>query len=244
MSLRTSQRLHARYLKINTGNILSLSTRPFGFGLRVLACSPHAVAKQTRAFGSDTWATSEPVHPPLSVAQTFVREFQNAKIAFTPQGIPELERCCAPFSYAQIFPDRASDADIYELLQSFLEVPEYDPTEDEEYLLRNSMWAKFRSPRSPWRSEYAWHRYQRYKVWLIWEALYYRSPKFKKLMEQEEIGSQSAYRGDRLATGVLWQLLELFYRDGLVNRGDVDRLPDPIVYTLGEGSSVESPLEA
>ncbi|KAK6506445.1 hypothetical protein TWF506_011355 [Arthrobotrys conoides] len=192
----------------------------------------YVAAKHTRArnLGSKahipTYST-----PPRSVASTFVQEFQTAKIRFTTPGKLKLQTSCQPFSYPQIFePEKFADNYRYELLQNIVKEINKGPADiEEEYLYVTCMWEKFRLSPALWRSEYAWRRYQRHKIYTMWEALYYRSTIFRDLIEDEESSSQMIYtEEDNLESCPLWLMLDSFYYWGMVDREDVDRLPDPL----------------
>ncbi|KAF3314193.1 hypothetical protein TWF173_005056 [Orbilia oligospora] len=207
----------------------------------------YAAAKRmrTRNFRSKTHIVPiDSTAPPRyrSVASTFIQEFQTAKIPFTAPGKLKLQKSCQQFSYAQIFePDSLADNRGYELVHNIFKEFNKGPADiEEEHLYITCMWEKFRSSPAPWRSEFAWRRYQTYKIYTMWEALYYRSTIFRKFIEDEENSSQMLYtRKDRLESCPLWLMLDSFYYWGMVNREDVDKLPDPLVYTLDGQANIE-----
>ncbi|KAK6337091.1 hypothetical protein TWF718_009877 [Orbilia javanica] len=73
---------------------------------------------------------------------------------------------------------------IGDLSESLKDIKE--PKEGSDYLDETSSYEAQISSSAPWRSEFAADRYRSYKVYMIWEALYHRSPVFRKAMKGEE----------------------------------------------------------
>ncbi|TGJ72382.1 hypothetical protein EYR41_004281 [Orbilia oligospora] len=117
----------------------------------------------------------------------FVRDFGLAKISFTIPGTLKLQKAWAEFTGG----DFVSGKDIDDLLDA-INREFYKGAADhiEDQLYQTCMWEKF-NPSSPefipWRNKPAWSRYQQYKVYMMWEALYYQSEVFQLLIDNEDM---------------------------------------------------------
>ncbi|KAK6535628.1 hypothetical protein TWF694_002083 [Orbilia ellipsospora] len=170
---------------------------------------------------------------PKDASSTFIHEFERAKIPFTPAGIRILEQACTDFTHDEIFNPTSLDTyELYYLISA--QVPE---NSDDKKPIKEDKNGKERSksPRNFMRDRLARERYERYKVYLIWEALYHHSPMFRTLLEYEEAQQDTCTPIALIGTESLencgvWMLLGHFYRWGMLERESVDGLPDPILY--------------
>ncbi|KAK6534270.1 hypothetical protein TWF281_005600 [Arthrobotrys megalospora] len=154
---------------------------------------------------------------PIPVPSLIVTELAKANIRCTNEGVKIFEEAYAsmpesilydPWDFSQCFDDAlmASDIDFHGF-----------------YHLRES-------PKSPWRSnEQAFVICMNSKVYKMWEALYSSSTIFRGLIDQEEQYTESfphkAYQVDESS---LWNWMSMLIEEGVVNREDIENLPDPV----------------
>jgi len=70
-----------------------------------------------------------------------------------------------------------------------------------------------------------------YMIYMMWEALYYRSEALQPLLEREERECTELFRHrDDLTVTGFWRILNHLYYWAVVKREDVEKLPDPIEY--------------
>ncbi|KAF3208205.1 hypothetical protein TWF679_007845 [Orbilia oligospora] len=77
-----------------------------------------------------------------------------------------------------------------------------------------------------WRSRQAYDICISFKVYKVWEALYTNSNIFRQLIDDQEKDCRNFSRCC-MALQPLWLWLKLVVEEGLVERGDVDQLPEP-----------------
>ncbi|KAF3917554.1 hypothetical protein AA313_de0202123 [Arthrobotrys entomopaga] len=158
-----------------------------------------------------------PVPTEKPVSSVIVSEFAKANIRCTNEGVKMFEE-----AYSMSPPAILSDS--YELWRRF----------HDAWMQSGIAFASLSSlhghSRSPWRSnEQAFSICMDSKVYIMWEALYSSSPVFRGLIDQEEhYAEEFSRRGRKLIESRLWRWMYLLINDGIVNREDIENLPNPV----------------
>ncbi|KAF3282019.1 hypothetical protein TWF970_001966 [Orbilia oligospora] len=86
------------------------------------------------------------------------------------------------------------------------------------------------SPKSPWRPhDEAFVICMNSRVYKMWEAMYLTSTIFRELIDQEERYIQSLpNKLLRVDESALWGWMSALIKEGVVNREDIENLPNPI----------------
>ncbi|KAJ6261711.1 hypothetical protein Dda_2509 [Drechslerella dactyloides] len=151
-----------------------------------------------------------------SVAATIVAELKKANVRCTSIGIKELEEIYGDATYALYLRYNQSHL----LCRKLYEEVVSNPNSLSAFDLNTSNIRQ-------WRSKRALSLWIDYKVYKLWEALYRHSAIFKDMIDYEEkdIDSDS-----------LWSWMARIIREGIVDRNDVDNLPEVMFRDIIVGS--------
>ncbi|EPS44951.1 hypothetical protein H072_1004 [Dactylellina haptotyla CBS 200.50] len=151
---------------------------------------------------------------PSGVAATIISEFQRANVRFTSSGVKLFEQTYAEASSNIL----ASSGDLYELLHKMV----LTSNTPDMLWYRDLNTAGVRQ----WRSYEAYKLCITFKVYKIWEALCKNDGIFKQLIDDEEKSFRNL-SGCCMTSELLWWWLDMVVRNSLVERDDVDKLPEP-----------------
>ncbi|KAK6513800.1 hypothetical protein TWF506_008235 [Arthrobotrys conoides] len=171
---------------------------------------------------------SETDYRSIVFSSLLIQEFKKANIGMTEYGTQILQNTCTSFEAHDLY-DYCGQLDfrkclLDEIFNGPIDLPDLPPITPKLKQLNH------RSKPDSGRMSYVPCRYEEFKVYLMWEALYYRSTYMRDVIEEAENIAGNAIRGDRITTSPWWYSLGMMYSLGMVVREDVDGLPDPIVY--------------
>ncbi|KAF3177881.1 hypothetical protein TWF788_007664 [Orbilia oligospora] len=177
--------------------------------------SSYAVRSNPPSGIPPTWPTAtKPTNP---LAATIVEELHRVKITVTEPGVQILNLAYESLPLPDVF-NWIRYPKFLEYLNDEIERERVDFYDVDITCYPDSRLSKFRSGK-------AFRLYYHYKVYKMWEALYSDSEMFRSIVEKEE----NSYETWEMELSDLWRWLELMYICGLVNRDDVDKLPEPMV---------------
>ncbi|KAK6523567.1 hypothetical protein TWF281_001548 [Arthrobotrys megalospora] len=159
-----------------------------------------------------------------SVAATIVTELQKANVRCTSIGIEALEEIYAEKTYSEVL--RCSQS--YQLWWTLTAAVVSNPNSLSSFHLNTS---KIRQ----WRSEEALDLWIGYKVYKLWEVLYRHSTVFKDMIDYEEKDFVDFKRASITAQW-LWIWMTRLTREGIIERNDVDNLPEVMFRDIIVGS--------
>ncbi|KAK6502646.1 hypothetical protein TWF506_003224 [Arthrobotrys conoides] len=162
----------------------------------------------------------------IILSSLFVKEFELGGIRFSDLGLRTIQNVCSSF-YPEDLYEHTRQYCFEQCLQEEIGYKlTYDPilSQLDDIWIDNQIY--YGRPR------YLIRRYEDYKVYVMWESLYYRTSYLHDLIEDAEISGDSRVDGDEVTFTTLWNILRMMYNSGLLVKGDVDRLPDPMEYYL------------
>ncbi|KAK6513089.1 hypothetical protein TWF506_009255 [Arthrobotrys conoides] len=162
-----------------------------------------------------TWPTTTKPTNPLAAA--IVEELHRAKITVTEPGVQNLN-----LAYESLLLSDAFTWVHYPKFSGYL----HDEIERERvdfYDVDITCYPD--SELSTFRSRKAFRLYYHYKIYRMWEALYSDSEMSRSVIEEEG----NSYETWEMELSGLWRWLELMFVCDLVNRDDVNKLPEPMV---------------
>ncbi|KAF3180725.1 hypothetical protein TWF788_006750 [Orbilia oligospora] len=150
----------------------------------------------------------------IPVAANIISEFRKANVRCTPSGEKIFKQ-----TYAKAPANTFSCS--WELYSPLWTTTRGEDTPD-SLCYRNLNVSSARQ----WRSRQAYDICISFKVYKVWEALYTNSNIFRQLIDDQEKDCRNFSRCC-MALQPLWLWLKLVVEEGLVERGDVDQLPEP-----------------
>ncbi|KAK6355449.1 hypothetical protein TWF696_004546 [Orbilia brochopaga] len=159
------------------------------------------------------------------ITTTLVTEFEKAGVRCTSSGIEAFNLAYASTPYRHVFNGKRSDKwPLYTGLHDAVSGPLYVDTPDS--LSHEN--ANIRGER--WRSREAYRICMQYKAYKVLESLHAHSALFRQLIDLEEKEWRTPHiGGDGPHDSELWWWMESVIEEGLVDRGDVDDLPEPFM---------------
>ncbi|KAF3174151.1 hypothetical protein TWF225_009576 [Orbilia oligospora] len=181
----------------------------------------------TRGFASESELDLLSSAETPSVAATIVAELQKANVRCTGAGIDTLEEIYAEKTHEEVLGCSQS----YELWWT-LAANEVSGSDSLSHLDLNI--SKVRQ----WRSELALDLWIHHKVYKLWEALYKHSTVFKDMIDEQE-KDYVDFNRPGIDSQYLWVWMYRIFREGIVERGDVENLPEVILrdIIIGSGES-------
>ncbi|KAF3924878.1 hypothetical protein ABW21_db0205735 [Orbilia brochopaga] len=185
----------------------------------------------TRNLSHGSLATSASLWPP-SVSATIVTNLQKVNVRCTAFGLEALEKSYADTKYSDIFDcdtgwnRRGPSTDPYRLYEDLSSVHYFDSPYGISHVDLNAAGTR------QWRSQRIFEACLDYKTFRLWEALYGRTELFKKMIDEEEADMADMngwqFSGRHCLTSLsLWQWMQIMVQYGLVDRDDVENLPEP-----------------
>ncbi|KAF3916614.1 hypothetical protein ABW20_dc0103739 [Dactylellina cionopaga] len=164
-----------------------------------------------------------------SVAATIVAELQRANVRCTSIGVEALEEIYAEKAYSEVLRCNQSHELWWTLAAAVVKNPNSLSFSD----LNTS---KVRQ----WRSEDAFDLWVEHKVYKLWEALYRHSTTFKDMIDHEEKDFVD-FKRSGITSQWLWIWMARMIGEGIVERNDVDNLPEVMFRDIivGSGELVE-----
>ncbi|KAK6334857.1 hypothetical protein TWF718_010302 [Orbilia javanica] len=162
-----------------------------------------------------------------SVAATIVAELQKANVRCTGTGIETLEETYAERTHKEVLGRSQS----YELWWTLVAEAVSGPDRLTHLDLNISEVRQ-------WRSELALDLWINHKVYKLWEALYKHSTIFRNMIDEQEKDYVDFSRPG-IDSQCLWVWMHRVIREGIVERGDVENLPEVMVrdIIIGSGGS-------
>ncbi|KAK6340077.1 hypothetical protein TWF730_001850 [Orbilia blumenaviensis] len=220
MSLRllnSALKCRASTLSINYGCMPRL--------IRVIALQNTCYVRvQLRHFSRELKPDSQSSAGTPSVATTIVTELQKANVRCTKIGIEILEEIYAEYTCSEVLAYDQS----YDLWDIMAVAAVGNPNSLSAFDLNTS---KVRQ----WRSEDALDLWLDYKTYKLWEALYKNSTIFKDMIDYEEQDFVNFHRPS-ITSQELWIWMTRIIREGIVDREDVDNLPEVMFRDIVIGS--------
>ncbi|KAF3108627.1 hypothetical protein TWF102_010750 [Orbilia oligospora] len=164
----------------------------------------------------------------IIISSLLIQEFEKANIRMTEYGTKIFQDTCNNFQAIDLY-DYSRQYDFNSCLFDEIFNGPNDLLDEPPIVPDLMQLTKWPQP-DKGRMNHISCRYRKFKIYLIWEALYYRSTYMRDVLEKAEIVEDHPIRGDRITISPLWLSLGLMYDMGLLVREDVDKLPDPIVY--------------
>ncbi|KAK6504948.1 hypothetical protein TWF481_006881 [Arthrobotrys musiformis] len=164
---------------------------------------------------------------PTEITATIVSELQKANVRCTAIGLWEFEYTYGnEKTYEQVF----GDNDPYHLYEPLMTAR--NPTSLSHLDVTTSG--------EKWRSEYVHDAWISSKVYKLREALYKHSPVFRGMIDYEEEAFENFYTRPRgVEDTYFWIWLERVIKHGLVEREDVEALPEIMFRDVVVGSGVK-----